>query len=93
MSVIQSFLTKNPSLIVTKPGCPFCQSAIEMLDKNKVQYKEFDYEEEKELVEAIKQEKRHKTFPMIFIDTEFVGGYDQLKKRYERKASTRSNGL
>lgn len=85
MSIIQSFLDKNPNLIVVKPGCPFCQNAIEMLDSNRIPYKKIDHKEERELVEAIKHEKNHTTFPMIFINSKFIGGFQQLKEQYERR--------
>lgn len=94
MSIIQSFLKIDPSLIVTKPKCPFCRDAKKMLDDNKVSYRELDCEKERELVEAIKQEKKHNTFPMIFVNSEFVGGFQQLEERYGKKKDTQgSTGL
>lgn len=73
-SIIDSYLTKYPNLIVTTAGCDNCKKAIKMLDEKKVNYKQLSCEEAKDLVEAMKHEKNHTGYPIIFINSEFVGG-------------------
>ena len=62
-------------VIYTKPGCPYCFSAMSLLKKKGVDYVEIvasnDPEKKAEMVE---RSGGRMTFPQIFIDGRHVGG-------------------
>jgi len=66
-------------VIYTKPGCPYCFSAMSLLKKKGVGYVEIvasnDPEKKAEMVE---RSGGRMTFPQIFIDGRHVGGSDDL---------------
>lgn len=61
-------------------NCVFCDKAKEFLKERNIGYKEITYNKGRdtdlimELVEVTKQT----SFPQIYIDGEFIGGYEQL---------------
>lgn len=85
MSVLEKTLETTPSFAVLKPGCPFCVNAVKTLNNNKVQYTKYDFEEDKELADDIKAATGHATFPMIYINKKFIGGFQQLKEHFNTK--------
>lgn len=90
MSLIEQELQKHKTFIVTKSYCPHCVNAKELFTKKGKEFHEIDYNEGKELVAEIIEKKAYKSFPMIFLDGKFLGGYDQLKEYYGR-AENKSN--
>jgi len=66
-------------VIYTKPGCPYCYSAMALLKKKGVDYTEIvasnDPEKKAEMVE---RSGGKATFPQIFIDGKHVGGSDDI---------------
>mgnify|MGYP006439437601 CR=1 FL=1 len=63
--------------IYSKPTCLFCNKAKEWFKQNNIDYVEKDItinENKQELKEKID----FKTVPQIFIDDEYIGGYDDL---------------
>ena len=66
-------------VIYTKPGCPYCFSAMSLLKAKDVDYVEIvasnDPEKKAEMVE---RSGGRMTFPQIFIDGRHVGGSDDL---------------
>lgn len=73
------------NVIIGKENCMFCMKAVKLLDQEQVRYKYIDWSECRELVERIRREQKHTTFPKIFIDGAFVGGYTELKHLYKNK--------
>ncbi|KAK0331842.1 hypothetical protein LTR94_027305 [Friedmanniomyces endolithicus] len=65
-------------VIYTKPGCPYCYSAMALLKKKGADYVEIvasnDPEKKAEMVER----SGRMTFPQIFINDQHVGGSDDL---------------
>lgn len=66
--------------IITKDNCVYCKYSCKLLDDNGFKYIKIDNNEliEKE-IESIKPDY-HKTYPMIFKDKQFIGGYMELRK-------------
>lgn len=66
-------------VIYTKPGCPYCFSAMSLLKKKGVDYTEIvasnDPDKKAEMVE---KSGGRMTFPQIFIDGQHVGGSDDI---------------
>lgn len=72
--------------MVSKPECPFCENAKDFLNKRNIKFKEFDYKQYTTLSDEITKIYKHKTYPKIFIDQEFVGGFSDLVKKFENKS-------
>lgn len=78
----------NNTIIYTKPGCSYCEKSKVILDGINVEYKEIvlnpiskSYDKK---VASLISRTGHKTFPQIFIDEDFIGGFDELKKRVHK---------
>jgi glutaredoxin 3 len=74
-------------VIYTKPGCPYCSSALSLLGKKGVDFTEIvasnDPEKKAEMVE---KSGGRATFPQIFINGEHIGGCDDIQA-LERKGA------
>jgi len=77
----------------SKPGCPYCVMAEELLNKKGYEIEErkigFGWNRE-QLFEAVPNVK---TVPQIFLDEEYVGGYDDLVKYFETRRNITFNGM
>lgn len=61
------------------PDCPSCERAKNIFKNRGMQYTFI--QADKKLFGKVMKETRSQTVPQIFIDGEFVGGEEQLKKR------------
>ncbi len=64
--------------IYTKPYCPFCMRALDLLEKKGVAFTEieaaFDPDKRQEMI----QRSGRATFPQIFIAGQHIGGCDDM---------------
>jgi glutaredoxin 3 len=64
--------------IYTKPYCPYCIRAVELLETKGVAFDEieaaFDPDKRQEMI----QRSGRATFPQIFIDGQHIGGCDDM---------------
>lgn len=74
----------HPNVIIGKENCRFCVKAKRLLDREQILYKYIDWNECPEFVEKLKRESNHMTFPKIFLNGAFIGGYSDLKRLYEK---------
>ena len=59
--------------------CPYCVRAKQLLERKGVEYKEINLSKEAPEVRIeLMQRTNHRTAPQIFIDDQFIGGFDQL---------------
>ena len=59
--------------------CPYCVRAKQLLERKGVEYKEINLSKEAPEVRIeLMQRTNHRTVPPIFIDDQFIGGFDQL---------------
>jgi thioredoxin reductase (NADPH) len=65
-------------LMYTKPTCPFCEQAKELLRRKGQTWRELDIEADAALRDEMVERTRRKTVPQIFIGERHVGGYDDL---------------
>jgi glutaredoxin 3 len=77
-------LPKHPQqadiLIYSKDYCPYCVAAKNLLTQKGVGYDEIDLTQNPELRdEMIKKAGGRTTVPQIFIGTQHIGGFDDLK--------------
>lgn len=81
-------LSKNQITIITKDGCGYCSKAKSLLKKEGYFYKEIELTSKNKAKIYNKLDKitgSYRYFPMIFIEKEFLGGYDKLEKLMKLK--------
>lgn len=71
--------------IYTKPYCPYCEGARELLTKKGVAFQEIDIAGKPDLrAEMIKRANGGSTVPQIFIGDRHLGGCDDIYALDER---------
>ncbi len=65
--------------IITKPGCPFCAKAKEMLEQHGMGYEEISLGHDATL-RSLRAISGRDTAPQVFIDGKHIGGSDDLEK-------------
>jgi glutaredoxin 3 len=66
-------------IIYTKPGCPYCHAAIDLLNRKGADFTEIVASNDPaKKQEMIQKSGGRMTFPQIFIDGKHVGGSDDL---------------
>lgn len=59
--------------------CPYCVRAKQLLERKGVAYNEINLSTEAPEVRLeLMQRTNHRTVPQIFINDQFIGGFDQL---------------
>ncbi|WP_445116614.1 glutaredoxin 3 [Acinetobacter sp. WZC-1] len=59
--------------------CPYCVRAKQLLERKGVAYTEINLSNEApEVRMELTQKTSHRTVPQIFINDQFIGGFDQL---------------
>ena len=78
---------KKGFTIYSKSGCPNCLTAKKIIKENKFFLKEINcddyiFEDKDEFLKFIEKiaDTNCKTFPMIFYDSKFIGGFNQTKE-------------
>ncbi len=65
--------------LYTKGWCPFCQRAKHLLEREGIEYQEYDVEASAEVrAEMFARAEGRRTVPQIFIDGEGIGGFEEL---------------
>lgn len=84
-----SDLLKNKHVIISKANCPYCVKAANFLTEAGFEYVKLsitDYTEADnfdEFYEEMLSLTGAKTFPIIFIDGKYIGGYTELVAKYK----------
>ncbi|HEX8472337.1 MAG TPA: glutaredoxin 3 [Brevundimonas sp.] len=72
-------------IIYTKPGCPYCSSALALLNKKGAEFTEIVASNDPpKKAEMVEKSGGKATFPQIFIDGKHIGGCDDIQA-LERK--------
>lgn len=65
--------------IYTTATCPYCLMAKNLLKQKNIDFTEIRIDQHPEKrQEMLLKSQGHKTVPQIFIDQQFIGGYDDL---------------
>ena len=86
---------KGTYIIFFVDECPYCQKALELIRSKNINYKGYDIHHIKgdmpKLLKVlnnnaalIKFNTFHTTKPIIFLDCQFIGGYDDLVKHFKQ---------
>ncbi|MCF9034984.1 glutaredoxin 3 [Acinetobacter nectaris] len=66
-------------VIYSTTVCPYCIRAKQLLERKGISYKEVNLSNEAPDVRIeLMQRTNHRTVPQIFINDQFIGGFDQL---------------
>ncbi len=64
--------------VFTKPGCPYCVAAKQLLVKKNIHYVERDITEREHWDDIKERLPGFRTVPQIFLDRVHIGGFDDL---------------
>lgn len=66
-------------IVYTTTVCPYCVRAKQLLQRKHVAYQEVDLSTEPaEVRTELMARTKHRTVPQIFINDQFIGGFDDL---------------
>jgi glutaredoxin len=68
--------------IYSTPLCPHCKHAKQFLQSLNIEFTEVDLSADSALQEKLIQQTGNMSVPMIFVNDEFIGGYDELMNLY-----------
>lgn len=69
--------------IWSKPQCPYCDMAKRLLEQKDIQYVSVTLGEEFTREDVVNRFPTAKTFPIVEVNGEYIGGYNELRKRLE----------
>ncbi len=75
------------AVVWSKEHCPYCVNAKTLLESKGIEYEERKLGEgwtKEQLLEVVPNATK---VPQIFIDGEYIGGFDQLKAIYTKAAA------
>lgn len=67
----------------SKVPCPYCVRAKEFFNSRNIPVEEIDLTGNFDEMDKLKECTGHRTFPQIFINDQFVGGYSDLIEKIE----------
>jgi glutaredoxin len=66
------------AMVYTIDRCPYCDAAKELLTNKLISFEEINISNDDEQKIALITKTGHRTMPQIFIDDNFIGGYNEL---------------
>jgi len=74
----QTTRTDVKVLVYSKTGCSYCRLAEELLEKNNIPYEVVELTNNKDLIIKLVKQTGQTTVPYVFVNDEFIGGYQNL---------------
>lgn len=68
--------------IYSKEDCPYCQFAKEYLEMNDRVYTTYMLGRDFNRDDVVKQFPTARSFPIVVIDNEYIGGFNELKQYF-----------
>jgi len=73
---------KPPAIsVITKPGCPFCARAKDMLEQRGLVFDEISVGHDAAM-RSVRAITGQETVPQVFIDGQYIGGSEELEKHF-----------
>jgi len=69
------------AVVWSKPGCPQCVSAKQLLKTKGIEYEEKNIAEGYKIQVLLELVPNAKTMPQIWLDEEHIGGFSDLQKK------------
>lgn len=70
--------------VFTKPGCPYCVAAKQLLVKRNIPFVERDITRRDHWEEITSRVPGFRTVPQVFLDGRHIGGFDDLTLYFKR---------
>ena len=71
-------MSQSKVLVYTTQYCPYCSQAKNLLRAKKIEFQEIDITHDEKMWDIIEQRTGATTVPQIFINDEYIGGFEQL---------------
>lgn len=83
-NIFEKTIKLHPIIIMTSDGCGFCDKIKDILNENKIKFKEIPYST---LMDKyfIKKFKEYNYVPRVIINQKFIGGYNELEDKINNK--------
>ena len=75
------------AIIWSNVGCHFCEMAKNLLKQKGIEYEERNLAKEWKIHQLLEVVPNARTAPQIFVDDEYVGGYQDLVEYLQRKSN------
>ena len=75
------------AIIWSNVGCHFCEMAKNLLKQKGIEYEERSLAKEWKIQQLLEVVPNARTVPQIFVDDEYVGGYQDLVEYLQRKSN------
>ena len=69
------------AVVWSKPGCPQCVSAKQLLKTKGIEYEEKNIAQGYNIQDLLELVPNAKTMPQIWLDEEHIGGFSDLQKK------------
>ena len=69
----------------SKKNCSYCSSARKILSENNIEFTEYKLTEDFTREQLLEKVPLAKTYPVILVDNNFIGGFSDLKQLLEDK--------
>lgn len=76
---LNNIIEAKKNVLISRSDCPFCDRAEELLNKKNIPFEKVQKNENPILESEIREAYGHKTYPMVMLDGEFVGGCTELQ--------------
>ena len=71
------------AIVWSRESCPYCVSAVRLLENKGIEYEERKIGEGFTREDLLQVVPEARTVPQIFLGEEYIGGYTDLKKKLE----------
>lgn len=71
--------------VFTKPGCPYCVAAKQLLLRKNIPFVERDITRRDHGDEIKARVPSFRTVPQVFLDGQHIGGFDDLSVHFQRR--------
>lgn len=82
---IKSLEQELDIVIYSKVGCIFCIKTKELLEEHQLHYKQIELSNNRDLHLKLAKKTGQTTVPYIFINNEFIGGFQDLQKLVKKE--------
>ncbi|TMA12409.1 MAG: glutaredoxin 3 [Deltaproteobacteria bacterium] len=67
-------------IVYTKDYCSFCKRAKALLHSKNVEFEEIDVTHDERLEREVRRLSGRRTVPQIFLDGQWLGGFEELRE-------------
>lgn len=72
------------AVVWSKDACPFCLQAKALLDSKGIEYEERNVNKDWTKEQLLEVVPTARTLPQIFIDDKLIGGFNELRKHFQK---------